>query len=93
MFTHVVRQFSEAQPEVMHDPQPMRLLLHALRADFTLVDSYGYADEPAMPGTRSGGSTAEVTSIGAPADGVHAGRGREGATVRPNLGVYRIQCR
>lgn len=48
-FTRMLRQVSEAPPDVLDDPELLRLLLPALRADFTLVDSYEYVDEPALP--------------------------------------------
>jgi surfactin synthase thioesterase subunit len=48
-FIAMLQQISGTPPEVFEDPELLRLLLPALRADFTLVDGYEYTDEPALP--------------------------------------------
>lgn len=37
------------QPEALAEPELRELVLPALRADFTAVESYAYADEPPLP--------------------------------------------
>jgi surfactin synthase thioesterase subunit len=48
-FIAMLQQANGTPPEVFEDPELVRLLLPALRADFTLVDGYEYTDEPALP--------------------------------------------
>jgi surfactin synthase thioesterase subunit len=49
MFAGMIRKLSGTPPEVFDDPELLKLLMPALRADFTIVDSYEYTDEPALP--------------------------------------------
>lgn len=48
LFTGMLRRMNGTPPEVFDDPELVRAVLPALRADFTLVDTYEYADEPAL---------------------------------------------
>jgi medium-chain acyl-[acyl-carrier-protein] hydrolase len=49
VFTGMLRQFSGTPPEVFDDPELFTFLLPVLRADFTIIDTYEYADERALP--------------------------------------------
>jgi medium-chain acyl-[acyl-carrier-protein] hydrolase len=48
VFTGMLRQMSGTPPEVFDDPELFRFLLPVLRADFTVIDTYEYADERAL---------------------------------------------
>jgi medium-chain acyl-[acyl-carrier-protein] hydrolase len=49
IFVDQLRRTSGTPPEVLDDPELLHLLLPVLRADFTLVDTYEYTDESALP--------------------------------------------
>lgn len=49
IFAAMLRQINGTPPEVFDDPELLQTLLPVLRADFSLVDTYEYDDEPALP--------------------------------------------
>jgi medium-chain acyl-[acyl-carrier-protein] hydrolase len=60
VFAGMLRQISGTPPEVFDDPELLQFLLPTLRADFTLIDAYEYADERALPcPIRAFGGTAD----------------------------------
>lgn len=48
VFVARLRRMNGTPPEVFDHPELLELLLPAIRADFSLADSYEYADEPAL---------------------------------------------
>jgi medium-chain acyl-[acyl-carrier-protein] hydrolase len=60
VFAGMLQQISGTPPEVFDDPELLQFLLPTLRADFTLIDAYEYADERALPcPIRAFGGTAD----------------------------------
>jgi surfactin synthase thioesterase subunit len=48
VFLARLRRMNGTPPEVLDNPEMLELFLPAIRADFAVVDSYEYADEPAL---------------------------------------------
>jgi surfactin synthase thioesterase subunit len=48
VFVARLRNMNGTPPEVFENPELLELVLPAIRADFAVVDSYEYADEPAL---------------------------------------------
>lgn len=48
LFLGMLRRMDGTPPELIEDPEFMRSVLPTLRADFAIIDTYDYADEPAL---------------------------------------------
>lgn len=48
LFLGMLRRMNGTPPELIEDPEFMRSVLPTLRADFSIIDTYEYADEPAL---------------------------------------------
>lgn len=48
LFARLLQGMNGTPPEILDDPEFMRTVLPTLRADFAVVDTYEYLDEPAL---------------------------------------------